>query len=299
MPCVSFLFNVIICKSGICFFCDSQNKSFINILDVLTSYIHSFYKHSIHTCCPFFYQEFLKIFIYHFLLQNSTPLDSTFPDNDDIKPPTSDLLTTAAAKLEKSKQLKLRKYRCPECPQVFAMLKEKRNHLVAAHNYEEKPWRNRITCTATSTSAMATSSTSASVDLAMPSTSGDLALVKHESTVAGGREPRARMNRYLLNYNWNILRQRLASQANGGEDVKFPIPPSTSSNSYMCMVCHELFASIKAYDAHMSVHPAECYTCGRLFKHWINLNVHLKRHLNIRDYSCVHCSKKFVSISFI
>lgn len=174
------------------------------------------------------------------------------------------------------------------------MLKEKRNHLVAAHNYEEKPWRNRISCTATSTSAMATTSTSVSVDLAMPSTSGDLALVKHEPPATGGREPRARMNRYLLNYNWNILRQRLASQANGGEDVKFPIPPSTSSNSYMCMVCHELFASIKAYDAHMSVHPAECYTCGRLFKHWINLNVHLKRHLNIRDYSCVHCSKKFV-----
>lgn len=61
-----------------------------------------------------------------------------------------------------------------------------------------------------------------------------------------------------------------------------------------CAVCYQTFVTIKQYDSHLAIHPAECFTCSRTFQHWVNLSVHLKRHLNIRDYACTICPKRFV-----
>lgn len=227
------------------------------------------------------------------VLPKFTALESTYHQENDIKPTAEDL----AAKLEKAKHLKIRKYRCPECPEVFSVLKEKRSHLIIDHNYDQKQCRSRIPCTTTSGSAIA-ACTETSASCSSTSTSGAVndsfaalsLAVKLEPP--SFREHPSRMNKYLLNYNWNVLRQRLVSEVKG-EDVKLPILP-VEANTYLCMVCKERFNSIKSFDSHMSIHPAECYTCGRLFKHWINLNIHLKRHLNIRDYTCVHCDKNFV-----
>lgn len=209
----------------------------------------------------------------------------------------------------KSKAARNKKYLCPHCPKTFKLLKDRSVHMVAEHNYEQKKSRCRIRIPCTTTSASGSGSNAATVTTTITSsmlpdgadTSISLAerldpngLIKSVPATATvtKRTTLVRRNQYLLSYNWNVLRQKLTSELNG-EDVKLPILP-VEANRYMCMVCHEVFAHIKTFDAHMSIHPAECYTCGRTFKHWVNFNVHLKRHLNIRDHECRHCHKRFV-----
>ncbi|KAJ6639180.1 Zinc finger protein [Pseudolycoriella hygida] len=219
------------------------------------------------------------------VLPKFTSLDSTYI-NTDVKG-TSEENTLSA--IDRSKQLRTRKkYRCPECPKVFSMLKDKRIHLVADHDYQI-PCRNKtkISCTSTSVTPSTSISTVTSSSNSMVEVDFK---IKQESP--SNRFMPESMNRYLLNYNYNILRGRLSS------DIKTEPNASEKSasdeNCYQCMVCKEQFFTIKAYDAHMSVHPAECYTCGKFFNHWLNLSIHLKRHLNIRDYWCTYCNKKFV-----
>lgn len=226
-------------------------------------------------------------------LTYSTPLQSSMQTLD-IKPNVDELAT----KLNKTRKLtKSRKFRCPACPKVFANLKEKRVHVLGEHDsqYLTTIRRTKVSCTTTSagTSNVSTITSEMSFpempDTFASSSSGDALLLRQQS---GHREHISNMNRYLLNYNWSVLRQKLSLEVKA-EDVKVIVYP-TESNVFMCLVCHERFNSIKALSAHFTVHPAECYICGRTFKTWLNFSVHMKRHLNIREYSCLHCTKKFV-----
>ncbi|XP_017483716.1 PREDICTED: uncharacterized protein LOC108372510 [Rhagoletis zephyria] len=63
---------------------------------------------------------------------------------------------------------------------------------------------------------------------------------------------------------------------------------------FFCYVCRRNFTSVKLYDAHLSEHPAECFTCGKTFQRWKNFSLHLKRHLGWKEFGCNVCDKKFV-----
>lgn len=200
----------------------------------------------------------------------STSLESSYAD---VKGTSSDNGLT----IDKSKQFRTRKkYRCPECPKVFTMLKDKRIHLVADHDYQI-PCRTKSKITCTSTSVTASTSISTITSGSNSLTEIDFK-IKQENPL--NRDMPESMNRYLLNYNYNILRDRLSNDIKTEPVVEDAA--TVDANCYQCMVCKEQFFTIKSYDAHMSVHPAECYTCGKFFNHWLNLSIHLKRHLNIR-----------------
>lgn len=226
-----------------------------------------------------------------------------------------------------------RKHRCPACDAIFTSLKEKRNHLVQVHNYQPnqiRPPRTKqsaaaaaaattivmgsngfINNSSTSTITSAQMAVAAADGLIRPSLNANAVAVDNGTAQQAPQQrlPRYRMQQYLLNYNWSVLRNKLAAKVAAAaaatdataepstsaaeEDIKMPILP-VADNTYLCMVCKEMFKSIKAYDAHMSVHPAQCYVCNRQFRHWSNLSLHLKRHLNIRNYPCPHCAKKFI-----
>ncbi|XP_039969590.1 uncharacterized protein LOC120781432 [Bactrocera tryoni] len=63
---------------------------------------------------------------------------------------------------------------------------------------------------------------------------------------------------------------------------------------FFCYVCRRNFTSVKLYDAHLSEHPAQCFTCGKTFQRWKNFSLHLKRHLGWKEFGCNVCEKKFV-----
>ncbi|XP_073813104.1 uncharacterized protein [Musca autumnalis] len=66
------------------------------------------------------------------------------------------------------------------------------------------------------------------------------------------------------------------------------------SSIFFCYVCRQNFNSVKLYDAHLTEHPAECFTCGKKFQRWKNFSLHLKRHLGWKEFGCTVCDKKFV-----
>lgn len=66
------------------------------------------------------------------------------------------------------------------------------------------------------------------------------------------------------------------------------------SSIFFCYVCRQNFNSVKLYDAHLTEHAAECFTCGKKFQRWKNFSLHLKRHLGWKEFGCNVCDKKFV-----
>lgn len=66
------------------------------------------------------------------------------------------------------------------------------------------------------------------------------------------------------------------------------------SSIFFCYICRQNFNSVKLYDAHLTEHPAECFTCGKKFQRWKNFSLHLKRHLGWKEFGCTVCEKKFV-----
>lgn len=199
------------------------------------------------------------------------------------------------AKLAKEKTfVKTRKYRCSVCPKIFTSLKERRSHLVAEHDYQD-----RIKCASkalcqklpkkpieTITSASCSTLTSTKITLLKCKKENETA------TLPGAAKAVTSLNNYLLSYNWSTLKAKPGELLDEKNEKVFSI--IDSGINYACRTCEESFNSIRAYDLHMFIHPAECYTCSRTFKRWVNFSVHLKRHLNIRDHKCMHCSKRFV-----
>lgn len=246
----------------------------------------------------------------------------------DIKPNILDVFlsqplchpnTGASGQLETT-QPKVRRFRCSACPLVFLSLKTKRLHLSEVHQINTPIRRMKATATVTSSDGNVTtsdplliataSSLPSTAATSLPTTEPNILkdtktdvkneLVQNNQPSNIDKDARltarrtSRLNYYLLNYNWTVLRDRIIQQTSDGNDDKLPILP-TETNTYMCMVCHATFKSVRLFDDHMSIHPSECYTCGREFRHWYNLSIHLKRHLNIKDHQCKQCPKRFVS----
>ena len=96
----------------------------------------------------------------------------------------------------------------------------------------------------------------------------------------------ATLYRMLVSYNMSTLKQ---NQNLSDNDEKL-----IESSIFFCYVCRQNFNSVKLYDAHLTEHAAECFTCGKKFQRWKNFSLHLKRHLGWKEFGCSVCDKKFV-----
>lgn len=246
----------------------------------------------------FFFPSFLPSFflslVFIFYVSSSSLEQSD--RNMDIKPFVGNSICTEKDMLKAKSLSKARKYRCPICAQIFTSLKEKRAHLIQMHEYQQG-----VSVTKTAAKAMKftkikkptetiTSASCSTLDTTTETASPVIECKKERSETM---RPFTSLNNYLLGYNWQTLKSRPTDPGTKDENKKLFEILSAGTN-YVCKVCEEQFNSIRAYDMHMTTHPAECYTCGRTFKRWVNFSIHLKRHLNIREHRCIHCPKRFV-----
>ncbi|KNC23351.1 hypothetical protein FF38_13657 [Lucilia cuprina] len=92
--------------------------------------------------------------------------------------------------------------------------------------------------------------------------------------------------RMLVSFNMTTLKQNQSLSEFDENLIK--------SSIFFCYICRQNFNSVKLYDAHLTEHPAECFTCGKKFQRWKNFSLHLKRHLGWKEFGCTVCDKKFV-----
>lgn len=97
----------------------------------------------------------------------------------------------------------------------------------------------------------------------------------------------AALYRMLISYN----ESKLGQERNNLSELE---QKAMEKSIFLCYVCRTDFPSVKLYDAHLTEHPAECFTCGKKFYRWKNFSLHLKRHLGWKEFGCYVCDKKFV-----
>lgn len=97
----------------------------------------------------------------------------------------------------------------------------------------------------------------------------------------------AALYRMLIAYN----ESKLGQERNNLSELE---QKAMEKSIFLCYVCRTDFPSVKLYDAHLTEHPAECFTCGKKFYRWKNFSLHLKRHLGWKEFGCYICDKKFV-----
>ncbi|KAH8277130.1 hypothetical protein KR026_005828 [Drosophila bipectinata] len=97
----------------------------------------------------------------------------------------------------------------------------------------------------------------------------------------------AALYRMLIAYN----ESKLGQERNNLNELE---QKAMEKSIFLCYVCRTDFPSVKLYDAHLTEHPAECFTCGKKFYRWKNFSLHLKRHLGWKEFGCYVCDKKFV-----
>lgn len=195
----------------------------------------------------------------------------------DIKPPSTLVITP-------TRTPRIRHFRCMDCPKVFLKLKEKRKHLVADHGYTKQeakvsrlPKPQILTSTSNSVASTSTITTSTLIsifDIKVDPQIDDKTDIKPVSMDSNFLE------------NEQIL--------NSIKTESSIVPVKKIKRTYICAVCKETFQSISTFDQHLAIHPAACHLCDRTFKHWSNINLHLKRHLGIKNHACRICNKRFL-----
>lgn len=225
--------------------------------------------------------------------------------NMDIKPFSGAAICNEKNNLKEKSTMKSRKYRCPICAQIFATLKEKRAHLIQSHEYQQGVSMAKMSTDSSTATTTTTSKATKCMKLKKPTetVTSAASCSTHESSTDNSPvieckkersesiRPFTSLNNYLLSYNWSTLKSR---PNDGTKDEHKTLFKILENSNYVCKVCEQQFNSIRAYDMHMTTHPAECFTCGRTFKRWVNFSIHLKRHLSIREHRCIHCPKRFV-----
>ncbi|XP_053697741.1 uncharacterized protein LOC128744596 [Sabethes cyaneus] len=199
------------------------------------------------------------------------------------------------------KLAKIRTYRCTECPKSFTLLKQRRAHMLSEHQIDCK--REVLGANgAVSNNAGGIPSTVTSGS-ALGLFSGGAG--EGSSTALLAKKIKLEPQPMLMSYS--SLKQELELKREGGvADGEMPGPSGMGSRSvsaggevrrrrtYVCGTCKQVFARFKLFNVHLMTHPAECYTCGKSFRHWPNFALHIKRHLGIKDHQCRLCGKKFV-----
>lgn len=210
------------------------------------------------------------------------------------------------------KQLsKVRTYRCTECPKSFALLKQRRAHMQAEHH--EVVADSKLNVLATAAVASATVTSGAFFSNPGEGSSGAAPTAASTTTTALLGKSKIKIEPQPVLMSYSSLKQELEQKQEVGLDVAGPstsgmgVSGSSSGGgnggsggevrrkrTYVCGTCKTEFDRFKLFNAHLMTHPAECYTCGRSFKHWPNFALHIKRHLGIKDHQCRLCGKKFV-----
>ncbi|XP_058443258.1 uncharacterized protein LOC131425402 [Malaya genurostris] len=198
------------------------------------------------------------------------------------------------------KLAKNRTYRCTECPKSFASLKQRRTHMLSEHNIDGKG--DALGHIAVSGVSGVSSTVTSGSALGFFSGPGE-----GSSTAVLNKKIKLEPQPMLMSYS--SLKQELEQkQEEGIAGSEMPGPSGMLTNSsnvpvsgevrrkrtYVCGTCKQEFDRFKLFNAHLMTHPAECYTCGRSFRHWPNFALHIKRHLGIKDHQCRLCGKKFV-----
>lgn len=60
--------------------------------------------------------------------------------------------------------------------------------------------------------------------------------------------------------------------------------PKKKKKDYLCGTCKLEFTTEPAFNYHLKTHPLECLTCGKYFHKRANLQLHVKRHMGIKNY---------------
>ncbi|XP_065077083.1 uncharacterized protein LOC135700488 [Ochlerotatus camptorhynchus] len=194
------------------------------------------------------------------------------------------------------KLVKIRTYRCTECPKSFGTLKQRRAHILSEHETDSKVnVMGAASATVTSGASSTVTSASALGFFSSPAASAGEGC----STSLLNKKIKIEPQPMLMCYS--SLKQELEQKLEGGE-VAGPSNAIVAGSggevrrkrTYVCCTCKQEFDRFKLFNAHLMTHPAECYACGRSFKHWPNFALHIKRHLGIKDHQCRLCGKKFV-----
>lgn len=239
------------------------------------------------------------------LIFRSTPPDETIiktnPDNMDVKPPLLTLTPAQLPLVDKKPLINRNKfpkvYECLVCHVEFDKFKHRKAHYESVHpNYTpiRSAYKRKTPKPATITSA--------SVSL----TGEELLIPKVEPTVEipfndqrNGEDDEAGPSR--LYKTLKPLTETETALVIGSAELKNHLLDIVRNNHnrkrkiYSCSKCNAEFKNVKTFDHHLAnVHPIECQDCGRPFRRWSNILIHLKRHLGIKNYICRCCGKRFV-----
>ncbi|XP_055538980.1 uncharacterized protein LOC129726382 [Wyeomyia smithii] len=205
------------------------------------------------------------------------------------------------------KLAKIRTYRCTECPKSFALLKQRRAHMLSEHEIDCK----REVLGASTSAACNSNTTSIPSTVTSGSALSLFAGNAGEGSSTALLAKKIKLEPLPMLMSYSSLKQELELKREGGvADGEIPGPSGMASGSrnsgvltsgevrrrrsYVCGTCKQVFARFKLFNVHLMTHPAECYTCGKSFRHWPNFALHIKRHLGIKDHQCRLCGKKFV-----
>lgn len=192
----------------------------------------------------------------------------------------------------------VRIYHCLLCDLSFPKLYLRRNHLVNVHGIDPRSVKKASSSSTPSTST-STASTSQNRDYSNKAIQSekisqilmDYRMLKQEILDEADNNKENKIISTLNGDNNTTVTEGNAEGIYGGSSSD---NRKKSKKTYVCITCNAEFSNLKSFDEHLSVHPAECLSCGRLFKHWVNFGMHIKRHLGIKNHSCRYCSKKFL-----
>lgn len=244
------------------------------------------------------------------ILTYSNPNVTTVPGDIYIVEEKPDLDVVDTTTSTKKKEKKPRCYRCTECYAVFENLRLKRAHIKLHHpDSLLMPYKAPSVPTATSVIKDDNNELESKLFFSSITDTGLNMCTTFEfnrNEISVTAEPTVKteegaevVNKKIMGFD--ELKNELLQT---GTQATLPKPTGAvpriikilkvkNKKVYVCQKCNEEFKSIRCFDTHLGIHPAECQQCGKSFRHWSNLSVHVKRHLGIKNFAC-RCGKKFV-----
>ncbi|XP_055678695.1 uncharacterized protein LOC129787268 [Lutzomyia longipalpis] len=204
-------------------------------------------------------------------------------DQKSLVPLLGDLDNTSTFKKTTKKLVskppgRMLKYPCSMCSRSFRLYRQRKYHLMNEHQEvlaaQKKIKRANCKIKTEPPAATVTTTTEASV-----SQSEDEKTSNYPTST------------FFIDFNLKQLKEKQTFST----EMQNLITAFKTKRFYFCMTCKGQFSRIRDYDKHLSIHPSECYSCGKMFKSWKSLLIHLKRHLGINEYTCRPCNKQFSS----